>query len=253
MHHYPSRYHHGVSSRNGKKQLPICLPIKSSLSLKLDSIENLLNWTWTKRRRKKNNMWVINQHFVQPNLVLKDIHQDQHTCPGQFREPREWPRGLDLPVVCSPLICKLVSMKVTVCGNGNHMGWWLLSVKIASMACVARHNIRLRAGRRKLCEERKKVVSENLRQEPAWLGRKCQAGTGTWNLGTHWRRDACVKHQPSLPSLVLHTHALVERRQGTEPRLRTHTDLCRMCTGHRILSYLNIPRDAGGWRNYARR
>lgn len=47
------------------------------------------------------------------------------------------------------------------------MGWWLLSVKIADMACVARHNVKLRAGERKLCEERKGVVSENQRLEPA--------------------------------------------------------------------------------------
>lgn len=60
------------------------------------------------------------------------------------------------------LIYKMVSKKVTVCGNGKHMGWWLLSVKIAGMAHVARRNVKLSAGRQKLCEEReKKVVSED--------------------------------------------------------------------------------------------
>lgn len=61
-----------------------------------------------------------------------------------------------------PLIYKMVSKKVTVCGNGKHMGWWLLSVKIAGMAHVARRNVKLSAGRQKLCEEReKKIVSED--------------------------------------------------------------------------------------------
>lgn len=116
-HHVPLRYHPRASSWNGKKQNQICLSIKCSLTLKLDPVENLLNWTWEKRRKKKN--WVINQHFVQPDLVLKDIHQDQHTCPSRSWV---WTCGLDRPIVCSPFICKPISVKVTVCGNGNHMG-----------------------------------------------------------------------------------------------------------------------------------
>lgn len=40
------------------------------------------------------------------------------------------------------------------------MGWWLLSVKIANMACVVRHNVRLRAGRQKLWEGRKQLFQK---------------------------------------------------------------------------------------------
>lgn len=193
-------------------------------------------------------MWVINQHFVQPNLVLKDIHQDQHTCPGQFQEPREWPRGLDLPAVCSPLICKLVSMKVTVCGNENHMRWWLLSVKIADMACVARRNVKLRAGRRTLCEGRKKVVSEARDRSPPDR-RRCQ-GLGHEAWGLLKARDICMKYWPSPAWFSALSHP-VERgqgRRGTELRLSTHTDGVYWA---RILSYPNIPIDAGAWRKYA--
>lgn len=73
--------------------------------------------------RKEAKIWAINQYFVQPNLLFRNIRQDQHTCQGKFWEPQEWPLGLDFHVVCSPLLCKLVSVKVTVCSNGNHMGW----------------------------------------------------------------------------------------------------------------------------------
>lgn len=145
------------------------------------------------KEKKKNKICVINQHFVQPNLVLKDIHEDQHTCPGQSQESCEWPRGLDLPAVCSPLICKLVSMKVTVCGNRNHMRWWLLSVKIANMARVARHNVKLRAGRQKLCEGRKKLFQKPRHRRLPDRGRRCQA------LGHEVKGlvSVCMKHQPS--------------------------------------------------------
>lgn len=40
------------------------------------------------------------------------------------------------------------------------MSWWLLSVRIADMACVARRNVKLKAGRRTLCEGRKELFQK---------------------------------------------------------------------------------------------
>lgn len=70
---------------------------------------------------------------------------------------------LDLTSVIShPLISKLVSMKVTVCGNGNRMGWWLLSVKTAHMASVAR------------CKAKLRVRHKRRGCEPVWLWDRIQ-------------------------------------------------------------------------------
>ena len=60
------------------------------------------------------------------------------------------------------LIYKMVSKKVTVCGNGKHMGWWLLSVKIAGMAHVARRNVKLSAEDKSCVKKGEKIaVSED--------------------------------------------------------------------------------------------
>lgn len=56
------------------------------------------------------------------------------------------------------------------------MGWWLLSVKIAGMAHVARRNVKLSAGRQKLCEEREKKLFQKTRHGSLPGG---GGGTGT--------------------------------------------------------------------------
>lgn len=94
------------------------------------------------------------------------------------------------------------------------MRWWLLSVKIANMACVARHNVKLRAGRQKLCEGRKKLF-----QKPR-DGRWCQA------LGHEAKglANICMRHQPSpawFSTLSCPSGEGTEKTLGTEPRLST--------------------------------
>lgn len=125
------------------------------LAFQFDALETLWRWTWTqtnKQNKKKPKHLSKLIRFVHSNLVLEDIHLDQHTCQSKFWQPWEWSLGLGIYIIYNPLICKLVSMKVTVCGNGNRMGWWLLSVKTAHMASVARQNEKLRS--RQSCMER---------------------------------------------------------------------------------------------------
>lgn len=91
---------------------------------------------------------------------------------------------LDLLVVCRSLICQLVSMKVTVCGNGNHMDWWLLSVKIAGMDCLARCSFNLWVGRWNCVMEEKNRFGI-LRTGPC-LKEKEASGTETWTERFAW-------------------------------------------------------------------
>lgn len=73
------------------------------------------------------------------------------------------------------------------------MCWWLLSVKIANMACVARHNIKLRAGRQKLCEGRKKLFQKPRDRSLPDREMRCRA------LGHEAKGlvNICMKAQPS--------------------------------------------------------
>lgn len=115
----------------------------------LGALETLRSWTWkqtNKQTRTKPKHLSKSIRFIHSNLVWEAIHWEQHTWQSKSWKPGEWPLGVDIRVISRPLLSKLVSVKVTVCGNGNRMGWWLLSVKTAHMASVARRKAKLRAG-----------------------------------------------------------------------------------------------------------
>ena len=103
------------------------------------------------------------------------------------------------------------------------MGWWLLSVKIAGMAHVARRNVKLSAGRQKLCEEREKNCFRRLETGACLVG---EEGLGREGKGLLKGRDVCMKRQPSLAWL---SNTLVPQLRGgqrrfflgTGPRLST--------------------------------
>ena len=240
--HLPLRFHPGASSPNGKKQNSNSCPYK-----KQPAFETWPCWKPTElnteekakgilKKEEKKKQEVINQHFVQPNLVSKTFIKTNIPVQANPGSPVSGHVDLTSWLSAVPLIYKMVSKKVTVCGNGKHMGWWLLSVKIAGMAHVARRNVKLSAGRQKLCEEREKKLFQKTRDRSLPGG---GGGTGTWRQRTP-QRQRRLHETPALPGLVVHT--LVPQLRGGQRRFFLQsrgsargTDFCRLCTGVRVL------------------
>lgn len=178
-----------TSERNRTQFSP---PMRNHWSFPLGALETLRSWMWkqaNKQTRTKPKHLSKSIRFIHCNLVWEDIHWEQHTCQSKSWKPGEWPLGPGICVISRPLFSKLVSVKVTVCGNENRLGWWLLSVKTAHTASVARHKAKLRArhGRRGW--------------EPVWRCGGIQ-GLETCNQGLLDSMDVFLK--PGLRSIASH-------------------------------------------------
>lgn len=250
--HLPLRFHPGESSPNGKKQNSNSCPCK-----KQPAFETWPCWKPTElsaeekgilKKEEKKNHEVINQHFVQPNLVSKTFIKTNIPVQANPGSPVRGHVDLTSWLSAVLLIYKMVSKKVTVCGNGKHMGWWLLSVKIAGMAHAARRNVKLSAGRQKLCEERKNSCFRRLEMGACLVG---EEGLGREGQGLLKGRDVCMKNQASLAWL-----STFSCPRGSEKVLSGHRaeaqhtgQISVGCALRYASSYPTILTEDEAWRN----
>ena len=227
--HLPLRFHPGASFPNGKKQNSNSCPYK-----KQPAFETWPCWKPTElnteekakgilKKEEKKKHEVINQHFVQPNLVSKTFIKTNIPVQANPGSPVSGHVDLTSWLSAVPLIYKMVSKKVTVCGNGKHMGWWLLSVKIAGHGPCGQTQRQTECRKTKAVWRKGKKLFQKTRDRSLPGG---GGGTGTWRQRTP-QRQRRLHETPALAGLVVHT--LVPQLRGgqrrfflgTEPRLST--------------------------------